>query len=128
MARCDTVALVRAVKAAGMRCSGNYMIGYPDETEAEIGATLDMAWRHRDAGIDEADVFCVVPFPGTTLYDKAIRRGWLPADWNPDDMRWFRPIMRNVAVPAARLQAIRDAAWADLNPPAFVTVHAEAAR
>lgn len=118
--RLDTMALIRAAMDAGLHVSGNYMLGYPDEQMDEIMATLRMARRHVDAGLEEVNVFLVVPFPGSELFDLARREGYLPDDWSPDHMRWFAPTMVNTTVPPNELQRIRDVAWLLLNRPAFV--------
>lgn len=122
----DTLALVRAVKAAGLRGSGNYMIGFPDETEAEIQSTLNMARQHRAAGLDEANVFLVTPFPGSKMFNEAKAQGRLPADWNPDDLWWFKPTMIGTTTPPERLLEIRSTAWRELNSEAFVRPREEA--
>jgi len=123
----NTEALIQAVRTAGIRCSGNYMIGYPDETEVEIQQTLALARRHRAVGLDEADVFLVVPFPGTRLFDCALKAGHLAPDWHPDGMRWFNPVMQNTATPPERLEELRNAAWVELNSPSYVAARQEAA-
>ena len=125
-ARMDTAALVRACVAAKLPVSGNYMIGFPDETEDEIAATLRMAREHMDAGLTDANVFLVVPFPGTVLFEEARDRGYLADDWSPDDMLWFKPVMRNTTVAPERLLEIRASAWRDLNRPEYVAARAEA--
>lgn len=127
LAKCDGASLVRAARMAGLSVSGNYMIGYPDETRAEIEATLRMARVHMDAGLDEANLFIVVPFPGSALFGEALARGWLPADWDPDRFRWFEPAMVNTAVPPDELRAIRDLTWASLNRPDYVAARRAAA-
>ena len=119
VARTDTAALVRAVKAAGMRASGNYTIGFPDETLDEVKATLRLARDHVAAGVDEVNVFLIVPFPGSVLFDQARAGGYLD-EWNPDEMRWFTPVMRNTTVPPEQLKVIRELAWEFLNPAPYV--------
>lgn len=89
--------------------------------------TIEMARQHMAEGLGEANVFLVVPFPGTVLFDEALRTGHLPADWSPDEMRWFNPVMRNTTVAPDALKAIRDVAWRLLNRPVYVGAREEAA-
>lgn len=125
--RMDDTVLVRACVAARLPVSGNYLIGFPDETEAEIAATIEMARRHRDAGLAEANFFLAVPFPGTRLFDFALAKGYLRHDWNPDDMVWFKPIMQRTAVAADRLADLRQSAWERLNGAGYVAARKAAA-
>ena len=48
----DVPALIRLAKNAGLTVGGNYMLGWPGETRAEIEATINLARTHREAGID----------------------------------------------------------------------------
>jgi len=111
----DTSALIRTALDAGLRVSGNYTIGYPDETMDEIRTTLRMAKQHVDAGLDDVNIFLIVPFPGSALYDFARVNGYLP-DEDPDKMRWYEPTMANTLVPPETLKLVRDLAWELLNP------------
>jgi anaerobic magnesium-protoporphyrin IX monomethyl ester cyclase len=116
----DTKRLIRAFADAGIKVSGNYMIGYPGETVAEILATVKMARRHIEEGLDYAAFFTVVPFPGSELFDLAIREGHLDPDFDPDVMRWTKSIMRNLALEADALEHLRNVAWHAVNRPDYV--------
>ena len=116
----DTGKLIRAFNDAGIRVSGNYMIGYPDETVAEIFDTVRTARRNVDQGLDYALFFAVVPFPGTVLFDLAVRNGHLSGDFEPDEMRWTKSIMRNLAMDSDALEKVRQLAWLIVNRPEYV--------
>jgi len=58
----DAVAMV---KAAGVRCSGFFMIGWPWEDEATMERTADFAC---DLGLDAVSLFSATPLPGTELW------------------------------------------------------------
>jgi anaerobic magnesium-protoporphyrin IX monomethyl ester cyclase len=116
----DTAKLIGALNAAGIRASGNYMMGYPDETASEIFETILSARRHVDQGLDYALFFSVVPFPGSALYDMALREGHLDADFDPDTMRWTKSIMHNLALDNEGLEQMRQLAWLIVNRPAYV--------
>jgi radical SAM superfamily enzyme YgiQ (UPF0313 family) len=115
----DIAALIAACKDYGLRITGNYMLGYPDETLPEIQNTIQMARNHISSGLDAANFFLVMPLPGTPLYDMACAQGHIDPDFNPDTMNWTRANMTNTAVPARQLEEIRDQAWEEMNRPEF---------
>jgi radical SAM superfamily enzyme YgiQ (UPF0313 family) len=118
--RSDIQSLIEVCKRYRLRITGNYMLGYPDETRAEIEQTINMARHHMSYGLDAANFFLVMPLPGTPLFDQAIREGYLPADYSPDRMNWTKANMKNTEVPPSELEEIRDRAWAELNSREFV--------
>jgi anaerobic magnesium-protoporphyrin IX monomethyl ester cyclase len=113
------VALVEACRDEGITPLGNYTIGYPDESLDEMVATVRMAKEHVRAGLAVASFFCIVPFPGTTLFDETLASGALPADWSPDTMNWTMASWVKSAVPADTINAIRRVAWELVNDAAF---------
>ncbi len=115
----DVIGLIRMCKEKGLTLSGNYMIGYPDETEEEIQNTISMAKTHVDAGLDSAHFMCVMPLPGTPLFNMAVANNYLPKNFEIDKMQWVKANMINTLVPAEKLEAIRDQAWEDVNPESF---------
>ena len=117
----DVIGLIRLCKQYGLTIAGNYMLGYPDETLAEINRTIDAARRHRAAGLDSANFFLVMPLPGTPLFEMAVREGYLPRDFDPDTMHWTKANMRNTPVPPEQLEEIRNKAWREVNDQEYVT-------
>lgn len=67
-------AAVALVRAAGMRCTGFFIVGFPWETEAHVRRTADLACG---LGLDAIDLFSATPLPGSALWDLA--GGPLPA-------------------------------------------------
>lgn len=59
----------------GIFTLGYFMLGFPTETEEEIGLTIDWACA---SPLHTASFFVVNPFPGTRLYDIAKDAGKLP--------------------------------------------------
>lgn len=116
----DTTRLIRTAQSVQIRVAGNYTIGYPDETIEEMTETIMMARRHMDEGLAAANIFCIVPFPGSLLFDIAIRDRHLDPDFDTDQMKWFKPIMKNTTVSTEAVQCIRDLAWKVLNKPSYV--------
>ncbi len=116
----DIEQMIRACLAAGIKTAGNYMIGYPDETLEEIFSTIMMAKRHVHQGMNHAQMFAVVPFPGTMLYDQVVAAGQLDPSFNTDQMKWTKSILKGLAVPADTLEHIRQLAWLTVNRTEFV--------
>jgi radical SAM superfamily enzyme YgiQ (UPF0313 family) len=116
----DTKALIRACEKVGISTAGNYMIGYPDETLAEMHSTILMAKEHVRQGLKYANFFAVVPFPGTMLYDMVVKNGQLDPNFDTDQMKWTRSLLKNIAVPAETLEHLRQLAWLTVNRPEYV--------
>jgi radical SAM superfamily enzyme YgiQ (UPF0313 family) len=117
----DTAAMIRAFRAAGLHdIHGNYMIGYPDETDAEMSATVDLAREHMAAGINYVAFFVVVPYPGSQLFDVALRDGYLSPDFDPDFMKWTEACMTNTTVAPEVIRELRERAWHTVNRPEYV--------
>jgi anaerobic magnesium-protoporphyrin IX monomethyl ester cyclase len=116
----DTRELIQACDRVGIHTAGNYMIGYPDETLAEIQKTILFAKQHIEEGMNHAALFAVVPFPGTVIYDMVLRTGQLDADFDTDQMKWTKSILRGLAVSADTLEHLRQLAWLTVNRSEFV--------
>lgn len=117
----NTAKVIRAFNDAGIRVSGNYMLGYPDESIDEIFQTITMAKRNVEEGLDYALFFAVVPFPGSELFEMAVRDGHIDRDFNPDEMRWTKSIMRNMRVDPSTLEHLRQLAWLLVNRSEYVS-------
>lgn len=120
MSKTDTHKLIRECTRIGIMTAGNYMIGYPDETLGEIHNTILMAKRHVEAGMNHAALFAVVPFPGTKIYDMVIANGQLDPDFDTDQMKWTKSMLKGLAVPADTLEHLRQLAWLTVNSTDFV--------
>jgi len=60
------------------------MVGYPWETREEIGRTIDLAKKlMREGHAEMLQATVVVPYPGTLLYDEALKNHWFRI--NPDE-------------------------------------------
>jgi anaerobic magnesium-protoporphyrin IX monomethyl ester cyclase len=116
----DIEQMIRACLRAGIKTAGNYMIGYPDETLEEIFSTIMMAKRHVNQGMNHAQMFAVVPFPGTMLYDMVVANGQLDPNFNTDQMKWTKSILKGLAVPPDTLEHVRQLAWLTVNRTEFV--------
>jgi len=61
----------------GIKTSGHFVLGLPGETEETLQKTLALAL---DLPLDIAQFYAATPFPGTGLYDLAMKKGWIRAD------------------------------------------------
>jgi radical SAM superfamily enzyme YgiQ (UPF0313 family) len=65
--------VVRALEANGMRTVGLAVLGLPEQSLDEMRRTVDWV----DAlGLSYVNYELATPFPGTELYDEAVRKGW----------------------------------------------------
>ena len=71
---------VRRIKSAGINIIGNYIFGLPEDTHETMQRTLDLAL---DLNCEFANFYSAMAYPGSPLYEEAIRRGWrLPDSWS----------------------------------------------
>ncbi len=80
----------RMAKQAGLEVHLTIMVGHPWETRAEAMNTVNLAKHLLDKGLaDMLQSTIMVPYPGTPLYEEALKEGWLrfsPGDWEKWDM------------------------------------------
>jgi len=111
----DVVELVRIARDIGIICPINMMIGFPDETEEEIMQTIELGKRLVDNGATYCTFFIPVPFPGSTLFELAVREGHLEQDFDTDILNWNNAVLKKTTVPPERIVALRDWAWRTVN-------------
>lgn len=71
---------VRAIQNAGINVIGNFLFGLPDDTLKTMQETFDMA---TDLNCEFINFYCAMAYPGSRLYDIAIKQGWkLPSQWH----------------------------------------------
>ncbi len=76
----DIKRVVKAIQDAGIRVIGNYIFGLPDDNMDTMKETLDMAI---DLNCEFANFYCAMAYPGSKLYDIAVKEGWeLPKEWH----------------------------------------------
>ena len=117
--RLDVIQLVRDAVKTGITCPVNMMIGFPDETKAEMNESVELAKKLIDAGAKYVTFFIPIPFPGSKLYHIAIDGGHLSPDFDPDMMNWKNAVMKNTAVPPEEVVAFRDWAWETVNTESY---------
>jgi radical SAM superfamily enzyme YgiQ (UPF0313 family) len=73
----------RNMRDAGIKSFAFFIFGYPGETPLTLDATTRYAI---ELDPDFANFYPAVPYPGTALYEKSIREGWL----RPEDADWSK--------------------------------------
>ncbi len=99
----------------GIQAPVNIMMGFPDESEAEMFQGIELGKRLRDVGAPYVTFFIPIPFPGSKLYNMAIKGGYLDENFDTDTFNWKRPVMKNTLVAPERIEEIRDFANKSVN-------------
>jgi len=73
---------VAALKSAGVPILASYIIGSPGDTHESIRKTFDFA---RELDTDQAKFMICTPFPGTELFDMAVKKGILSNNPTPSE-------------------------------------------
>ena len=77
------------MRQAGIKSFAFFIFGYPGETAQTLEATTRYAI---ELDPDFANFYPAVPYPGTALYDKCMREGWLrseDADWTKMEYSYY---------------------------------------
>ena len=76
----DIIDVVREIQGAGINVIGNFIFGLPDDDEATMRQTLDLATQ---LNCEFANFYCAMAYPGSRLYMMAVEKGWdLPRTWS----------------------------------------------
>lgn len=89
--------IVSDIKAAGLRVTANFIIGYPGETRADLAKTTALI---KKANIDFANIHFFQPLPGTPIFDELVRRGeissdFLPGTYEKGDAKYITSSLKN---------------------------------
>ena len=79
----------RNMREAGIKSFAFFIFGYPGETARTLEATTEYAIQ---LDPDFANFYPAVPYPGTALYEKSLRDGWLRAedvDWTKMEYSYY---------------------------------------
>lgn len=102
----DVKTAVQWAKEAGLQVTGHFVLGLPGDTVESIQETIQFSRR---LGLDFAQYYCAVPFPGSSLYLEAKREGWLgEVPW--DEFRQDKAILHLPGLDPAVVQRLRDEA------------------
>lgn len=108
----DIKATVRRIQDNGINVLGNYIFGLPDDTEASMQATLDLAL---DINAEWANFYSAMAYPGSQLYAMAKETGWpLPNDRNgPGWIGYSQHAYDSLPLPTRHLTAQQVLAFRD---------------
>jgi radical SAM superfamily enzyme YgiQ (UPF0313 family) len=71
---------VKVTKETGMETLGSFILGYPEETREELLRTIHFS---KKIGIDFAEFSMATPYPGTELFEYAVKKDLLlTKDWS----------------------------------------------
>jgi anaerobic magnesium-protoporphyrin IX monomethyl ester cyclase len=82
-------AAFKNMRDAGIKSFAFFIFGYPGESVKTLASTTDYAI---ELDPDFANFYPAVPYPGTDLYEKCIREGWLDparADWTKMEYSYY---------------------------------------
>ena len=80
-------AALRNMRQAGIRSFAFFILGYPGDTPRSLERTIDYAV---ELDPDFANFYPAVPYPGTELYAKVKREGWLAnEDWSRMEYSYY---------------------------------------
>jgi radical SAM superfamily enzyme YgiQ (UPF0313 family) len=108
--RDDIAGTVKTIQDAGINVIGNYIFGLPDDDLDSMRRTLQMAM---DLRTEWANFYSAMAYPGSPLYDEAVKKGWaLPDCWSGYSQHGYdtRPLDTR-HVDAAAVLGFRDEAF-----------------
>lgn len=74
-----TKKIIQMTKDAGINVIGNYILGLPEDDKESMQDTMNLA---AELNCEFMNVYCATAYPGSPLYDQALREGWaLPETW-----------------------------------------------
>jgi len=119
--------LIKSLKKAGIRLSGNFMIGFRDEPWESILATKEYARQLVEAGLDAVGFMIPVPYPGSLDFEYFMS---LPEhkeffDKDPiyftDRMHWRARPLFPTRVPGEKLVESVRKFWEEINQEQYKT-------
>lgn len=106
----DMFQFMQDARAAGILIHGCFIVGFPGETRASIGKTIELAMALKP---DTVQFYPVMAYPGTEAYDDYVKKGWLTAR---SYREWLTPeglhncVVRNENLTSAELVQLCDLA------------------
>jgi radical SAM superfamily enzyme YgiQ (UPF0313 family) len=108
------------LREAGIKSFGFFIFGYPGDTPESMDQTADYAI---ELGVDFANFYPAVPYPGTELYEKCRREGLLSADDWPRMEYSYYLLRGNGLDETVVMQAINRAKRRFFLRPAYLASH-----
>jgi anaerobic magnesium-protoporphyrin IX monomethyl ester cyclase len=106
----EIIDIVRQIQDAGIHVLGNYIFGLPDDTQANMQATLDLAL---EVNSEFANFYSAMAYPGSPLYTTALKEGAeLPEQWHQFSQHSFDSLpLANEFCRSGEIVKFRDEAW-----------------
>jgi len=112
----------RLVKESGLEVHLTIMIGYPWETKQQTLNTVGLATDLMKQGLaDMLQATVVIPYPGTPLYDEAIKNNWLrfdPFAYERYDMQ--EPVLRMQDLQPDEIMRLTEQTYSSFLQPAYI--------
>jgi len=102
-------------KEFDLELEADFVIGFPGETWDDIRQTTNFA---EELDADAVKFAVATPFPGTELFETAVRGGYLPADFDfyrDDALGFANPVIETEEFSATELRMIRCLEWDRIN-------------
>jgi radical SAM superfamily enzyme YgiQ (UPF0313 family) len=113
---------VAKTKAAGINIIGNFIFGLPEDDDASMRETLDMALR---LNCEFANLYSAMAYPGSPLYTMALTQNWeLPENWSGYSQHSVdsKPL-RTKYLTSAQVLKFRDEAFQSyFNAPSYLNM------
>ena len=74
---------VRMIKDAGLNVRGNFMVGFPGETNGDLKKTVKLI---RSCKFDFFNISLFYPIPGTPIFDELVATGEISPDYMPQEI------------------------------------------
>ena len=106
----DIHEVVQDIKDADINVLGNYMFGFPEDTQETMQETLDLAL---ELNCEHANFYAAMALPGSPLYMEAVNNGWeLPQSFDEFAFLSYdcKPL-RTKSLTGAEVLKFRDEAW-----------------
>ncbi len=115
-------AAFKNMRDAGIKSFAFFILGYPGETVETMESTTRYAV---ELDPDFANFYPAVPYPGTALYEKCVREGWLKpeqADWTKMEY-WYYMLHGNGLDERIVMEAINRAKRRFFLRPSYISRH-----
>ncbi|HXW01054.1 MAG TPA: radical SAM protein, partial [Anaerolineae bacterium] len=113
----DCTQVVKLAREVNLGVNAFFVIGFPEETWADIDATLAYARHLKALGCAGFWISLASPYPGTRLFKQCQERGLLPENFDYRRCRTVDYQVNNPHYSAVELKAYRRRVMAELSPP-----------
>jgi radical SAM superfamily enzyme YgiQ (UPF0313 family) len=101
-------ALVEKCKSVGLEVRGYFMLGFPNETRAQMIHTAEFA---KSLDLDDFALSVVSPLPGTPLFDQCLEENLFINDFDVNNIRYSVSHIKMADITPDELEAIRTSYW-----------------